>query len=499
MADLNEQDILTEDFSISAKACKEIFANCCSAELTESVLNSREYLLHHFKDSEYFNNEWFIMHNLIKNFPRICCDVEFLTLYMQSNKANLQKEKGINLNDFTLGGDTEIDAYGEFVNHCCATLTECTSAEGNDSMFNLALEKYKMWYKYDKAGDLFSTGMEILSDSGVKLGRSILQGYDDAKNYVLEQFGNLDTLNQDNARRGIIVYGENEDTEKEEQSKAKFVSSFGIAPLDKATGGIYSGDMVSVLAPSKGGKSRFATFVLHNAVVNCGCNVVAWSMENGSEGWESLIRARHFDYMYNRSVLDAQTKKLINNDMIRKNTLVGDMKKLESASWLDLKYNTNYGRIANIDEDFNLETFLDVLDRAVKRVDAGLICIDYLQLLTSSNNKSSNDVIGEAYKKTLQFLKSRKIAGIFPAQFKQGSLSSFGSGDTNQETRDIGGLSYEVIKTPDLNLGLYASIEDLRDGVAKIFSIPSRNSAPFEDINLYTELGACNFVVANNQ
>jgi hypothetical protein len=266
--------------------------------------------------------------------------------------------------------------------------------------------------------------------------------------------------------------------------------------------GIYEGEMISVLAPTKGGKSRFVTFVLHNAVIS-GTNVVMWSIENAYKGWECLIRARHFDYMHN-STESQQSKKLyINNEHILKDEMSDEIRTLERLSWYNLRTKEGYGKIANLDEDFHADTFLDTLDAAVQKVGAKLVCIDYLQMLTGGDSRYAqrNAIIADAYMRVLQYLKNNKIAGIFPAQFKQIALDDFkrtkDEDFVSKELRDIAGESYEVIKTPDVNFALYASTSDLRDGNMTLLSVPSRNSKTFEPIKMFTDLGTCTFSPAD--
>ena len=67
----------------------------------------------------------------------------------------------------------------------------------------------------------------------------------------------------------------------------------------------------------------------------------------------------------------------------------------------------------------------------------------------------------------------------------------------NTELRDAAGESYEVIKTPDVNLALYANVEELKQGRMRILSIPSRNHKQFDPIELNCELGSCTFVDAS--
>jgi hypothetical protein len=192
--------------------------------------------------------------------------------------------------------------------------------------------------------------------------------------------------------------------------------------------------------------------------------------------------------------------------MIRKGELPLETEKLEMGSWTELKTNSNYGRITVIDEDFNYDTLFEVLESAINEYGAKFICVDYLQLISGrgaldrGGNKS--ELIGDVYKTMLQFLKKKKVAGIFPAQLKQTFVEDMNKRSAeelmNMEFRSGAGESYEVIKTPDLNLMLYGTPEDMRTGHLQLHSIPSRNNASFQPIDLLADAGTCTFASVRN-
>ncbi len=466
----------------------------------EEIETRRRGLVTTFTVADAFKGEYHVFYLVTKDFVKVTPNKEFISLYLRTNRGAFSKNSNIDLLKFSVG---DSDPYTEFVNSCLSLFDECAKREVTEETYYRSLEMHKMNYVNAQSITILEESAVILAE-GAKIGNKHLSGYSDMRSNITSGFHKLDNLMEKTDRKGIITYGIN-DNEDEVATGLKVVSSYGIHELDKAMGGIYEGDMVSILAPSKGGKSRFATYILHTALVQQGTNVVMWSIENGYKGWEALIRARHFQYFYNDANTDVTKRRFINSDMIRKNDMSPEVRELELASWTDLKCNLSYGRLTNIDEDFNADTFLEVLDTAVTTTGSKLICVDYLQLISESDSGSSgsrgripkNERIGEAYKKSLQFLKKKKVAGIFPAQFKQtavGGLSKVDDKDlVNAEMRDAAGESYEVIKTPDVNLALYGSVEDMRNGVIKILSVPSRNSAPFEPVIVKCDLGACSF------
>lgn len=459
----------------------------------------RQDFLKTFNDPKVFQDEFYIFAIMVKEYGRLELSKEFLYHFMISNRASLEVSHNIELQRFKL--DSESEPFVEFLQSCQVKHDELQKVDFDKDRYMESLEIYKMNHISNESIRILSESAQILSE-GVKIGRETKVGYEDMRTHLKNGFKVLDEMTQQQERKGLITYGINdiEDAEREKEA-IKVISPYGIKGLDEHIGGIWEGEMISLLAPAKGGKSRMATFLLHNAVVN-GVNILMWSIENGYKGWEALIRARHFDYFINKHIDDITEYRSIDDDMIRKNNLPPDLKDMELASWTDLKSNHTYGRITSVDEDFDIDTFLEIVDNAVKQNDIKLICIDYLQLIQGNGRASKNERIAEAYQKTLQYLKGHRIAGIFPGQLKQtvtGSLSRMDAADLiNTELRDAAGESYEVIKTPDVNLVLYGNIEEMKAGKMRILSVPSRNHGQFDPVELNCKLGVCKFVDVND-
>lgn len=458
----------------------------------------RQDFIKTFNDPKVFEDEYYILAIIVKEFPKMSLRKLFISTWMVNNKAVIAKMSNVTLSKFKVTADD--DEFVGFKESVESLYDELQKTTFDSSDFLDALEIYKMNYITEKSVSILEECTNILAN-GIRVKGKDVVGYSDMRTHLKNGFKILDDMNESKERKGLITYGINdvEDAELEQES-IKLVCPYGIESLDKHVGGIWEGEMVSLLAPAKGGKSRMATYILHNAVVH-GVNVIMWSIENGYKGWEALIRARHFDYFYNRNLSDGSTRKWVNDDHIRKGSLDPETKKIELASWTDLKSNHTYGKISSIDEDFDVDTFIEVLDNAVKATGAKLVCIDYLQLVQATSSISKHDRVAAAYQKTLQYLKANKIAGIFPAQLKQtftGSMGKMNIDDMiNMELRDAAGESYEVIKTPDVNIALYANVEELKQGKMTLLSIPSRNHKPFEPIHLNCELGSCTYYDAS--
>ena len=480
-----------QDFSAPYE--KIIFSRLLKSD--DDVIIRRNELREEINTSNAFNNEYFIFYIMLEQQPKLkVFDKDYLKIFLDVNRALFEKSPRIDFNDYKFG---EVDPYISFTDSCITLFDECIKTEVTDDIFVLNLQKYKMLYIQRESIQILEDGSTILS-TGKRYRNKVLQGYSDMRNYTNEQFSKLDKVVEKSKRNGAIAYGITDKDETEEQT-LKQLGGYGIKALDEKIK-IYEGEMHSILAPAKGGKSRFVTHVLETCLVDYGQNCLMWSVENGQKGWEYLFRARHFNRIYNKTATDVYSKKILTDSDLRQNRLSPEMRELEQASWLAFRNNEQYGTLINMDEDLNIDTFIDKIDEQVSLYDIKIICVDYLQLIGrgKSNISAKNELIAEAYKQMLQYLKHKKIAGIFPCQFKQtvvGSLSKSSAEElVNMELRDAAGETYEVIKTPDVNLALYASVADLRNGDMKILSIPSRTSSTFDPIDLYVDLGSSTFM-----
>ena len=472
----------------------KIFSGIYSKKNGDGVLdNRRRELLMKFSKNA-FKDEYYVFYDIvyssIKNNVNTIND-RYMMLYLNTHKGSFVSNINIDLNKFSGVADN----YGEFVNSCIELYKGFENSDAiTDDEFHNILEQYRIEYMTEQSIILMQDAATIMSD-GLNYGRRVLNGFDDMQSYLKMGMSTLENMNSGARHIGIFTYGVDEPEDLDKQLDT--ICKFGIKPLDDATGGITEGDMISVLGVAKGGKSRFMTYIIHSCLVN-GVDCVVWSIENGIKGWQSLLRARHFDYLYNKG--DTENHAFINDNEIRKGTIDGVKKSKESAAWVDLRTNKAYGRITVIDEPFDIDTYIETLDSAVKKSGAKVVAVDYLQLIGDATGKrNQQERIAEAYQKTLRYLKANKVAGIFPAQIKQTSVSGITALNSEElasiETRDIAGASYEVVKTPDINIALVGSVEDIRMGHLKLVSVPSRNSAPFSPIDLSVDFGASNFVV----
>jgi archaellum biogenesis ATPase FlaH len=450
-----------------------------------------------------FRNENHIIYKVLYNFKDngITPDAEFIEMYLTRNE-NVILDSGdcINIQEFA-----DLDE-NPAVGYTSAVLKQYVRLMGEEPLstedFNLVVEKYKLVFKSLEVGRLYSQGRTILYD-GIKLGRKTLMGYDDSVNYVKKGIAEIDGLLDKSTGAGFVDASEAGMQDEKEVIPEK-IGDFGhIWELNKYWKGIYTGNFYSVLAPTKGGKSKICARFVHNVAVENGNNCVVWAHEGGYHAWLAQLRAIHFDYVYNKDQTDV-TKKLtgVTQKTILDNAIESEeIKQYEQASRVDLFTNPNYGKLTMIDRPFVAETFIDDVITAIKLNNAKMVVIDYLQLIGTNSGARKNERIGDAYQNMLALCKKMNVAVISPAQFTQEFMKEMAASKdgSTHEVRTSGGESSEIIRTPDYNLALYASAEDLIHHKMTLMSVPSRMSGPFPPIELYIDLGVCEFCSVNQE
>lgn len=481
---------------VAMEIALSIFSGVYSSENGEDTVRIRRQVLVSNFNSNIFFDEFSIFYSIMKKYPTLSSlNERFITLYLNSHKSEISRSKNVDLNRFA----SSEDSFKEFTASCLSLFKQFQDSKAmDDSTFMLYIESYRMEYLNVEGVSVLQDGATILSD-GMKVGRRTLSGFDDMASYVKTNFIRLDAIKHGTSEVGIVTYGV-DDTESMAEP-LNTICQFGIKPLDDTFGGITEGDMISVLGITKAGKSRLMTFLIHQALIS-GVSCVVWAAEGGREQFESLIRACHFAYLYSNGS-NIMEYSPINSDAIRKGVLTGALKDKEEASWLDLKTNVKYGKLTVISAPFELGSYLETLDIAVKKTGAKLVGVDYLQLIREEAGvkpRSVQERVSDAYIMTLQYLKANKVAGIFPAQIKQTSIKEIGTLSREEldgfEVRDTAGVSYEVIKTPDINIALLGGTNDIKDGRVYLKSCPSRNASMFPTTTLAVDFGSCTYTVA---
>lgn len=445
-------------------------------------------------DSTVFKDENYLIYYTVYKFKDTIpiIDEEFLNIFLSNNMKVLDEANGnnINISAFATGEEDERLSY------IGATLNQFVRLQKapvlDEDSFKLTCEKYKLIWLSIEANKIYSEAEQILVN-GVKKGRKTLLGYDDSKTFINKEFARLEGVSSRDAGEGFVsMRGFDEEDDKKQSQK---ICDWGIDELDKHFGGVYTNNFISILAPPKNGKTKLCAHIAHKTAVENGIPVVIWAIEGGRKAFSSQLRAKHFDYIYNREVTDVSKKTTgISSGVIKDSKYPNErVKQLEAASREDLYNNPKYGEIMFIEKPCNCETFIQDIDTAVQDTGAKLVVIDYLQLIGSATGKSEYERVTEAYIAALKYCNAQNITLLSPAQYTQEIIKELVKSNGNSELRTGGGKSGEVIKTPDINIALWATEEDLIRKQMSMLSIPSRTAQPFPKFDLMADLAVCNY------
>lgn len=469
---------------------------------SEVAIKNRHFLFGNAR-IELFRDENYIIYSLLYNFKdrNITIDEEFV-------KLSLMRQQSL-IEDASNARKIDINAYGEVddsvtLGYIGGVMKYFSNLMKDEKVapdeFQLVFEKYLIEYKAIETTKIYSDSLQIIGD-GLKIGRKVLQGFEASRDYVKNNLARIEGVVDQNKGIGFINMAEVILNPKQEAKSVK-ISDFGaLEELNNHYGGIYTGNLYTVMAPSKSGKSKFCARLAHTAMVNYGVNVSVWAFEGGYEAWTAQMRSIHFDFTYNTGVSATDVKIGVTQGAILHDRFPdgSPYKELEATSKLDLASNSAYGSTHFIDRPFRVETFLDEIDASVKANNSQMLIIDYLQLIDSEKSMSERERIATAYPRLLEYCKKNNIAVVSPAQYKQDVVDEL-QRKKDGEARDMrtaGGGSYEIIKTSDVIFALWASTEDLSNNKMTIMPMPTRFYDAIPEFDIYVDLGYCQFMSLN--
>lgn len=469
---------------------------------SEVAIKNRHFLFGNAR-IELFRDENYIIYSLLYNFKdrNITIDEEFV-------KLSLMRQQSL-IEDASNARKIDINAYGEVddsvtLGYIGGVMKYFSNLMKDEKVapdeFQLVFEKYLIEYKAIETAKIYSDSLQIIGD-GLKIGKKVLQGFEASRDYVKNNLARIEGVVDQNKGIGFINMAEVILNPKQEAKSVK-ISDFGaLEELNNHYGGIYTGNLYTVMAPSKSGKSKFCARLAHTAMVNYGVNVSVWAFEGGYEAWTAQMRSIHFDFTYNTGVSATDVKIGVTQGAILHDRFPdgSPYKELEATSKLDLASNSAYGSTHFIDRPFRVETFLDEIDASVKANNSQMLIIDYLQLIDSEKSMSERERIATAYPRLLEYCKKNNIAVVSPAQYKQDVVDEL-QRKKDGEARDMrtaGGGSYEIIKTSDVIFALWASTEDLSNNKMTIMPMPTRFYDAIPEFDIYVDLGYCQFMSLN--
>lgn len=425
-------------------------------------------------------------------------DREFISGFLNRNRNLIYRANGknINLKDYKpVAGDNIAGYIAAVVERYDSLYPKYLNQTIEE--YHKALTVYRMQYASIETAELYQKALDI-NGEGLKVGRNYLQGVEDSYAYIRDGITGIMSATSDSvdvsrkSMRDLYQDLKSGDTEK----SYKICDFVGIPTLNKVWGGLWTGNLYSILAPAKAGKTRFCARLCHSALM-AGKNVTVWPVEGGDEEWIAHMRSIHYHYFHNEGKPVDQWVPRLDMISVKNGTFINDaQKKYEELSTADLFNNESYGSVDIVEGTFEEGTFLDKIRESVKHNNSSLVIIDYMQWLKPSpgDRRSKWEVLMDGYIDLAKYVSEANVAVVSPAQFNQETIKGLiKSGSDNSDLRTASSGTSEVIRASDMILGLWASTTDLENNQMQIISVPSRKAPPFENINLTIDLGTSTF------
>lgn len=413
------------------------------------------------------------------------------------------------------------------------------SEEEFDSSCKLYLKYYKDKFKKDTLTNCFmimeEEGYVEKQPNGKK---QQLKGIEDCDKYWNSRASQLRALD---GEKRVIEYALDDKWELEEMQREvdgnsdEGILDTGIIEIDEKIKSFRRSNMVAILGPPKGGKTRFTNYLVERALEK-GLNVCVWAIEGTSEEWianqialmtrkkgdgitllkegitleqaSRMLPEDKYQPLYDKKgniikgkykIIGYNSKDILEkeyqNDVMRQKCNIARAEMVNSTN----KDGVQRGKLSFIQATAYIEDFVDVLQNHYDTINAfDVIVMDQLINVLSKDGKEKITRISEAYMKMKDFITNkmeRKPLALIPTQLKQEVVNRLRQDTTGNETIDVtaGGESAETIRTPDEVIGLFSSKEERRNNVMKIYSVASRHSENFEDFYCHCELGCCYF------
>ena len=388
-------------------------------------------------------------------------------------------------------------------------LNELSMTYVTEEEFESSCKVYTDWYKSALAEFTALNMAAIMTSNGFdckKPGRRIrhYQGVNDMQEYYNENMRIIKSLSEESRIRSHVIDEKWLDNQFKDEGKKddSAMFSIGIKEMDMTIGELRRGNMLGVMGPPKGGKTRFTNYLVQRAL-RMGYNVCVWPLEGTSEEWEAM-QISALIAQYTRAEKEAnggninEFIRISSKDILqRKYGNSPEIRKYVASAKTIMATGENYGRLSFIEGTAYVEDFLDVIESHWETENPfDVLVIDQLVNVMSKKGKGKVERISEAYMETKNFLANRlkrPALGIMPAQLKQDEVDFLRRNPDETISVTAGGESAETVRTPDEVIGLFSSKEERDNNIMKIYSVASRHNGSFTDFRAQCFLECCFF------
>ena len=446
-----------------------------------------------------FSGEFALLYSIMEKLNIKVFNAKQLEIIMNSNEDLILKSPLIDLDSW------EIKAIGPKLDRAeKVTLFEQNVLELFSKLSNKVvtvdefISSLNLFITYIRDAWSFKTAqnMTLIDKDGIQL-RTIgakrprqYKGAEGRDAYYSEQKRVLDSLLGTQGVQSTAIDDKwlKQELEMEQEGEEEGLLETGLGAIDDVTGPLRRSNVLGILGPPKGGKTKMANYLTAIALES-GLNVAVWILEGTREEWTAMqtaayIRMKSGDSLNSNDILNRKYK-----DNLEKQAVI--------AAKTSMVTNKSRGKLTFLEGTAYVENFVDTIlthYRCENQFDVSVI--DSLVNIQSLSGRQKVDRISEAFIATKDLV-AHKLAkpalGILTAQLKQSTIDWLRSHP--DETMDVtaGGESAETIRTPDIIYGLFSSKDERLENKTHIYCVGSRHSEAFPDFLCKCELNCAYF------
>lgn len=484
-----------------------------STELLKTKLTVRKYTGAKFLgtfQNNVFNNTYAVFYDILTKVKATAFTVEQIESIIDNNRDIVLDTPFINKADF-IGGDRNVPNDDDIINAMISMLKSeyirLSMKQVTEDEFDSACSIYIDWYKDNFMFYTCNNMTMIMSNTGLDVQLSgkrkrHYQGIDDAAEYYATQSAIINSLDKDGCSKVTTLDEQwyRDQMEGTADKVGEAILDTGIHEIDDIWHAFRRGNMLGVLGRTKGGKTRFCSYMAARALMR-GLNVCVYILEGSTQEWESAIEAsviaeisyRDIKKKGNGTLLRISSADIMDNVYRNKpgiNRIINSVK-------MDIATNPKYGRLTIVEGTQYAENLEETLKAQYKKTPFDVLIIDSLVNLQSKNNTPKAERIGDAYQMVKQLIQTglqQKVFAICTAQIKQVVIDELRRNPDADIPETAGGESAETIRTPDFTLGLFSTKEELKADIMKMYSVASRHSTSFDNFTARGYMDCCYFL-----
>lgn len=468
-------------------------------EIIKATKANRNRFIANFP-SNIFQNEYSIFYSILIDMNAKNFSVDQLNSILDNNRDLILDSPYVDTTKFSQTQNGTKATDDEVVEAIKRDMVEMYIALSNryvsEDEFDSSCAIFIDWFKKNFMLQVAQSMSLIMSDAGCVIKKPNKRtrhyiGFDDCREYYNESIKLLNELSKKDKLRTLVLDSEwlDKDSQDEKIEDTNALMTVGLAEIDEAIGDFRRGNMIGILGPPKGGKTRFTNYLVSRAL-SLGLNVCVWTLEGTKEEWIAMQLA---------SLIKREDNIAFNSKDIlqRKYTEKAHDKEMVTSAKMKLSMGEKYGRLSFIESTAYVEDFLSIMESHYDNENAfDVIVIDQLIDILSRKGLGKVERISQAYQELKAFISTgmrRSALAIIPAQLKQDTVDFLRKNP--DETIDVtaGGESAETIRTPDDVIGLFSSKQERAANVMHFYSVASRHSGTFPDFQARADLKCCYF------